>query len=202
MLSNEQKVIRSTFSANSSGSVAVPEGLIISLLDRFSSQKGYKLFDDVLPSFNDLQTWRKKGLNASTNGLNPGGLQVGIISNSDDRVSAILASLGIRVNDRTCGPNTSGKEDSHIDWIILSYDVGAEKPHTAIFDAARRTSAMATDSGCFFCHVGDSLSEDYQGAQEAGWTGVLLDRDDQYKDVVPGARRIQSLRSLMGILAD
>ena len=89
-----------------------------------------------------------------------------------------------------------------IDWVTLSYDVGAEKPNRSIFDAAEKKSAITRDSKSLFCHVGDNLSEDYHGALEAGWESFLLDRDDQHQDVVPGARRIKSLSLLLQRLVE
>ncbi|KAL8967461.1 MAG: hypothetical protein Q9183_002910 [Haloplaca sp. 2 TL-2023] len=197
-------VIRSTFSAISPPPAAVPQSLIVSLLQQFSSQKGYRLFDDVLPFFQELNRWRTQPGPASASGIDPMWLQVGVISNSDDRVSAILASLGINVNERTCAPSAPMKPKGpfDIDWVTLSYDAGAEKPNRSIFDAAEKTSAMASDRDTLFCHVGDNLSEDYHGALGAGWETFLLDRDDQHKDDVPGARRITSLGSLLQRLVE
>ncbi|KAL8870423.1 MAG: hypothetical protein Q9174_003530, partial [Haloplaca sp. 1 TL-2023] len=197
-------VIRSTFLPISPPSAAVPQSLIVALLRRFSSQEGYRLFDDVLPFFLELNRWRTQPGATHANGFDPMHLQVGIISNSDDRVSAILASLGLHVNERTCGPSAAieAKGPFDIDWVTLSYDVGAEKPDRSIFDAAEKTSAITRDSENLFCHVGDSLSEDYHGAREAGWESLLLDRNDQHEDDVPAARRIKSLDLMLQKLVE
>lgn len=81
--------------------------------------------------------------------------------------------------------------DIDIDFITLSYDVNAEKPHQAIFDAAKCMAMAAAgdvaagadgdDGGREWkgeecVHVGDDLEKDYWGARMAGWRGVWLDR--------------------------
>lgn len=80
-----------------------------------------------------------------------------------------------------------------IDFLILSYDVNASKPHRAIFDAARCMAGVGVGEwkgeggvgewktsdgdGWGECvHVGDDLEKDYRGAKRAGWRGVWLDR--------------------------
>ncbi|KAL8698769.1 MAG: hypothetical protein Q9224_001699 [Gallowayella concinna] len=188
-------VIHSTFSGVLPTSNTVPEELVASLLHRFSSKDGYRLYDDVVPFFEHLRRWRDI---PSVSRRSPSEIQIGIISNSDDRVPSILTSLGISVCDRRYGSRvieTTGHSD--IGWVVLSYNVGIEKPDKRIFDAAREMSASFAESEKLYIHVGDSIEEDYRGGLEAGWKGVLLDREGRYKDDVPEADRMTDLTSLM-----
>ena len=119
-------------------------------------------------------------------------LCVGIITNSDDRVLSILSSLGLSVNPRRYGTNTSSTESgvpvsanknetSNIDFLTLSYDVGFEKPSRGIFDAAKQLGnlGMSHDDRIRYIHVGDDLDKDLNGAQQAQWEGLLLHRGGQ-----------------------
>lgn len=99
-----------------------------------------------------------------------------------------------------------------IAFTILSYDVGVEKPHRGIFNAARdlflrtRLDAEDGDGEVEMVHVGDYLEKDLLGAREAGWGSVLLDREGKYVDdgrVGEGegmVRRIGRLEELVGVL--
>jgi hypothetical protein len=119
---------------------------------------------------------------------------VGIITNSDDRVPSVLESFGLKIGPRRVG--TSGQRiaqanlDDDVSFVVLSYDVGIEKPDRRIFDAAaqmlRETIAESSggdglvSAGEFSkLYVGDSMEHDYFGAKEAGWDAVLVDRSEQ-----------------------
>lgn len=178
----------------------MPESLITSLIRRFSTKEGYELYDDVKPFFERLQDWRR-GTDASS-AESPPRVHVGIISNSDDRVSTILGSHGIRVDDRRYGSGTlvGSQGTFDIDSVTLSYDVGFEKPHRMIFDAARSLSPFATESDTLCLHIGNCPTDDYQGAREAGWESILLDRDSNHKYTEPRSQRIRHLDSLIKAL--
>lgn len=119
---------------------------------------------------------------------------VGVISNSDDRVPSVLESFGLKVGPRRVGTseerNTQAKLDDDIDFVILSYDVGFEKPDRRMFDAATQVfqnmhagtpgnDGSVSDHGYHKLYIGDSLEHDYFGAKEAGWDAVLLDRPEE-----------------------
>ncbi|KAL8862051.1 MAG: hypothetical protein Q9178_001506 [Gyalolechia marmorata] len=194
------KVIHSTFSTLLPDAAQVPEGLVTSLLHRFSSDEGYRLYDDVLPFFQQLHDWRKTSP-ATRSDLYQ--LQVGIISNSDDRIPTILDELGLRLNGRRYGSDlVQSTTHSDIDWVVMSYDVGIEKPNHGIFDAAKNMSAISAEGEGVYLHVGDSIEEDYHGALKAGWQGVLLDRDSRFKDDIPKTARIKTLTDVLPRLMD
>lgn len=90
---------------------------------------------------------------------------------------------------------------SDIDSLTLSYDVGFEKPNKNIFDAAKTLNPFNAESDSSYLHVGDSLWNDYHGAQKAGWRSILLDRDGRYKGMEPRVDRVGDLVSLIQRLA-
>ncbi|KAI4248334.1 MAG: hypothetical protein LQ352_005942 [Teloschistes flavicans] len=197
------QVIESTFLDILPNSVTIPGNLVDSLLHRFSSHEGYRLFGDVIPFFHDLHKWRDRRQATGPPDQHPLQLQVGVISNSDDRVPAILSSLGLRVANRSYR-SSAVKSDGNIDidWVVLSYDVGFEKPDRRIFDVAKQCSSSEAGEECAYCHVGDNLSEDYQGAFGAGWRSILLDREAQHADDVSCNERVRNLRSVMRRLTE
>ncbi|KAJ5425834.1 hypothetical protein N7465_000904 [Penicillium sp. CMV-2018d] len=136
----------------------VPDAMVEALLDRFAGAEGYALYDDVLPFFRRMRELK------SAHKWSFDRIIVGVISNSDDRVPAVLKSLGLTVGDTRADQDKSSmdlpgfeerniKQDTasehnkdradrnfelDIDMVITSYEAGQEKPHRLIFDVARR----------------------------------------------------------------
>ncbi|KAF2235415.1 hypothetical protein EV356DRAFT_514230 [Viridothelium virens] len=166
----------------------IPPGLIPDLIDRFSHQEGYRIYPDVLAFFEKLRKI-KKDSNQDPSSWPWQRTTVGIITNSDDRVPPILESLGLRVGQRY-QPELGFREfrpksDLDIDFVVLSYDAGVEKPSPSIFEAAR-IAAQAFEEfedqkDLMAIYVGDELKKDVVGATDAGWEAVLLDRDGKYE---------------------
>ncbi|KAL0088577.1 HAD-like domain-containing protein [Phycomyces blakesleeanus] len=121
--------------------------LFHSLYHRFTSTESYALFQDTLPGLNIL---RQKGF------------RMGVISNSDERLTDILKSLEL---------------EGYFDFVTLSVDVGHEKPDKDIFEVARRVKGNSDIAPENCLHVGDTERKDYYGALNAGWNAVLLDRE-------------------------
>jgi len=81
-----------------------------------------------------------------------------------------------------------------VDFTVLSYDVGAEKPDGRIFGAAEEmlgtllkredaadslsSDADASAEGWNKVYVGDEYEKDVVGATRAGWKAVLVERED------------------------
>ncbi|KOS45722.1 hypothetical protein ACN38_g3332 [Penicillium nordicum] len=136
----------------------VPDAMVEALLDRFAGAEGYALYDDVLPFFRRMRKLK------SAHKWSFDRIVVGVISNSDDRVPAVLKSLGLTVGDmradqdkssidlpgfeeRNIKQDTASEDNKYhadrnlkldIDMVITSYEAGQEKPHRLIFDVARR----------------------------------------------------------------
>ena len=110
-------------------------------------------------------------------------------------------SLGGTDNTNNISNSSSSSGDFDIDFTVLSYDVGAEKPDGRIFAAAlemlgtllRRekfagSSASASSSSSSSSsdvdaeqwskvYVGDEYEKDVIGATRAGWKAVLVERE-------------------------
>ena len=178
------QVITATFQDLLPPSTSLPPQLVPELIHRFSSTEGYSLYPDVLPLFKLIRGKSPSWLWEKT--------VVGIITNSDDRVPHILSSFGLRVGSRVFvedlgsrpKPAFSNHEMEDINFVVMSYDVGFEKPHQRIFKAAEsilHDYATMEDTESFeHLHVGDDMMKDVLGAQAAGWHALLLDRPGQY----------------------
>jgi putative hydrolase of the HAD superfamily len=70
-----------------------------------------------------------------------------------------------------------------VDGVVASADVGADKPHAALFRAALEVAGCAPEHAV---HVGDSVARDVAGAAAAGIRPVLLERRGERLDRVPG----------------
>jgi FMN phosphatase YigB (HAD superfamily) len=108
--------------------------------------------------------------------------------------------MGVRVNPLHYGDQPkplppAEQAQFDIDFTVLSYDVGYEKPDTQIFTAAEEMLASVlaadgqqqVDAGEWRkVYVGDEYAKDVIGATQAGWKAVLIDRevDGQREDVV------------------
>lgn len=192
------KVITKTFTPFLAPGQSVPKPLIQDLLTQFSTSAGYAIYPDVLPFFRMLQAKKKNKNKQSVNNSNPedswewDNTVVGIITNSDSRVPDILQSFGLSVGPRRVGHTTDMKlsspkvlnEDDDISFVVLSYDVGHEKPDRRIFDAAvemldvtlAEEASKVSVEDFEKLYVGDDVEKDYFGARGAGWDAVLLDR--------------------------
>jgi hypothetical protein len=169
------------------------------LLRRYSTNEGYDIFPDVKPFF---QMLRDKSSNQANDQHWPWDKTVvGIITNSDDRVPGILESFGLKIGPRRVGTTDQrtaevAREDD-ISFVVLSYDVGVEKPERGIFDAAidslRETLAGRHDElnmdDFEKLHVGDSLEQDVFGAKRAGWSALMLDRSEKYRNAFAKKRK-------------
>ena len=102
--------------------------------------------------------------------------QMGVISNADGRISAVLQRCGIADCFRT---------------ITDSGLVGHEKPHPEIFRQALKSLKARPEESLY---VGDVYSVDYLGATGAGMHAVLMDVPGAYRD--KGVARVESLAEL------
>ncbi|KAI4619609.1 hypothetical protein J4E83_005464 [Alternaria metachromatica] len=205
------KVIKETFTPFLAPNQTLPKYLVPELLHTYSSRKGYTLYPDVLPFFRMVQHMKAhRRRYGASHGLWPWDKTVvGIITNSDNRVPGILSSFDLNISPRrysgvavspldTTKSEPSKKKknrkeaekEDDIDFTVLSYDVGAEKPDGRIFAAAEEMLAATLNdsvnsssdtappvSSFEKIYVGDDIQKDVFGAQDAGWSSVLLERD-------------------------
>lgn len=204
--------------------VELPPGMAEALLDRFAGDKGYALFEDVLPFFARMRELRSSPTRHFDRIL------LGVVSNSDDRVPAVLKALGLRVGDmradqdlssmelpgfeQRCGSSVNESRPSaqplvDLDLVITSYEAGKGKPHRLIFDVAKRQARLlpgnhprgqgltpeVDETDDWVCvHVGDEFAKDYRAAVDAGWKSYLIPRGDGN---VFAAKTIDSLLDLI-----
>lgn len=98
-------------------------------------------------------------------------------------------------------PALNGIELSDVDFVISSYDVGHEKPSRKIYDAAKDLGRLgdAQTEHEKYVHVGDDLGEDLEGAVQAGWKGLLLEREGRFAPWRPGITE-NCISSLLGLI--
>ncbi|NJL82219.1 MAG: HAD-IA family hydrolase [Chloroflexaceae bacterium] len=109
----------------------------------FATEKPWYVYPDVAPT---LQFWREQDI------------ELGIISNFDTRLYAVLERLHLR---------------EFFQSITLSFEVGAAKPDSHIFRAALQKHDCLPSQAW---HIGDSLKADYQGAKHCGLQAFLIQR--------------------------
>lgn len=108
------------------------------------------------------------------------GLTLGVVSNADGRIAAIL---------RTC------QVEQCFDVIVDSHVVGVEKPDPRIFHLALAQTNVQPEQAVY---VGDIYSIDVVGAERAGLRPLLLDGLNCYSEVQ--CEKIRHLKDLLSIL--
>lgn len=96
-----------------------------------------------------LINWRRKGI------------ELGIISNFDSRLYSVLQDLELR---------------EFFGSITISTQVGAAKPDAKIFTTALAKHNCPANAAW---HIGDSKTDDYQGAKAAGMRGIWINRKNK-----------------------
>ncbi|KAJ5118849.1 hypothetical protein N7448_010554 [Penicillium atrosanguineum] len=188
-----EEVIRGSFAhvlsgpGHASKDFELPVGMVDALLDRFAGEGGYTLYDDVVPFFTRMRELRSSPSLAR----NFDRVVLGVISNSDDRVPAVLNALGLRVGDmradqdlsslqlpgfeqRIAHTDLGGWSDDDVDMVITSYEAGEEKPHQMIFDITRRQARLLANNA----QTGSALTG---GDGTGDWVCVHVG-DDYEKD--------------------
>ncbi len=140
------------------------EGLARRVYDEFGEPSRWRLYDDVKPAF-----WR----------LSEHGLRLGVISNWDRRLEALLDGLGL---------------GEMLDTVLSSAVVGLHKPDPRIFEMAMEKLDVRPEE-CV--HVGDHHYADLLGARSAGMRALLIDRHGG-DAVEADLRSLDEIDSLLG----
>ena len=109
----------------------------------FAQAEPWEVYPDTLKI---LEYWRQQGV------------PLGILSNFDSRLSAVLDALDLT---------------SFFSSITFSTEVGAAKPDSRIFATALEKHSCRPAEAW---HIGDSREHDYEGAKAAGLHGIWLRR--------------------------
>lgn len=120
------------------------------LYEEFRRARAWRLLPDVIPTLESLA------------GL---GVDLGIVSNWDERLRPLLAELRL---------------DRYFTCFAISCEAGFAKPSPVIFQEALRQLGCPAAS---VLHVGDALREDFAGAMSAGLAALHLRRDAPSRDL-------------------
>ena len=116
-----------------------------------------ELFSDLYQYFATATPWKIfDDTVPCLEGLRRRGVKLGIISNWDNRLRPLLRALGL---------------EQYFEVIVVSGEAGYHKPDAKIFELATKELGIPAAS---ILHVGDSSSEDFSGAQNAGMQSVLV----------------------------
>jgi putative hydrolase of the HAD superfamily len=119
------------------------ESLFQELWNHFAQPDHWRVYDDVPPALAELSAR---------------GCRLGIASNFDQRLAAIVAGH----------PSLAPCER-----VFVSSELGATKPSLAFFRAIeQRLSAEPTEIAL----IGDDPINDIEGARAAGWTAIYVER--------------------------
>lgn len=139
--------------------------LPLQLYRTFTDPANYVLYGDVT---------------AALKGLECLGVGIGLISNFEAWLEVLLERLGVL---------------SYFKHLVISGQVGMEKPHRRIFEHALAVAGVEPGQAL---HVGDSIASDVAGARGAGITPVLIDRYGLHPQA--DCLRLEDLRQLAPLL--
>ncbi|MBE9065085.1 HAD-IA family hydrolase [Leptolyngbya cf. ectocarpi LEGE 11479] len=122
------------------------EGFFEGVYQHFATAEPWEVYPETVSS---LQRWQRMDIT------------LGIISNFDSRIYAVLDALELR---------------QYFQTITISTEAGAAKPDPLIFTAALQKHSCSPQDAW---HVGDSRKDDLKGAQAAGLRGIWLKRPQQ-----------------------
>ncbi len=138
------------------------------LFDRFAHADSWEIYPDVEPALERMEAM---------------GLRLAALSNWDTRLPLLLDRLGLA---------------ERFESIIYSGEVGYEKPHAAIFDAALEALGLRASA---VVHIGDRAIDDVEGAVTVGLRALLLDRTKDEGDVVDLIAATERLRPVEPMLS-
>lgn len=154
------------------------ESLSQQLVSRFGTSEAYHVFDDVIPTLEQL---------ARTRCSDGQPLRLALATNSDSRILSVLKSAGLdKFLELNVNPQTpSSSSTSHYGGPTLSYFEKRAKPDARFFRAAIRRASFSlapdvakaeTLNPSNVLYVGDQLYEDFWGATDAGLQAAWLQR--------------------------
>ena len=116
------------------------------------------LFEELWVAFAEPRYWRLyDGAEHTLSELKKRGYQLAILSNWDTRLRTLLDGFEL---------------SQYFDHVIISAEVGIEKPDPEIFHYTEKQLGTAPES---ILHIGDSRRHDQAGAAAVGWQWLLID---------------------------
>ena len=143
------------------------EGFFKSLYAYFATSEPWFIYEDTRLALN---AWQQQGIT------------LGVLSNFDSRIYAVMENLGLK---------------DYFSSVTISTETGAAKPDPLIFEVALAKHQIEKSPDLAW-HIGDSFGEDYMGASAAGISAFWLNRDRQpsTNPAKQSARTIDKLTSL------
>lgn len=136
------------------------------------------LFGELWATFAEARRWRpRSGAGEVLATLRARGYTVAIFSNWDARLHHVVRGHGWT---------------PHLHAVLVSAELGAEKPDPRAFLAAAQRLGVAPAA---LLHVGDSAVHDAAGAIGAGWSAALVGGAEH-----PGAAVLRDLSALLPLL--
>ncbi len=91
-------------------------------------------------------------------------ITVGVLSNADIRLKAILADLKVL---------------PYFDFVTIAEEAKCSKPDEAIFKRALEDSGLCDQiEASEVLHLGDDPAKDYAGARSVGWKSLFINRSN------------------------
>lgn len=116
--------------------------------DRVPEGRMQELFEDLYERFVTPAAWKVvPRAHETMSQLRARGVSIGVLSNWDSRLPVTLQRLGLL---------------AFLDFFVVSYAVGHEKPHPRIFEEAIRRAAVEPQR---ILHIGDSWESDIEPAR-------------------------------------
>ncbi|XP_054639741.1 haloacid dehalogenase-like hydrolase domain-containing protein 3 isoform X2 [Dunckerocampus dactyliophorus] len=157
-------VVKATFSQCKVCDPALLNTMALNLYQNFSNAENWEVFPDTKAALESCSSL---------------GLHLGVVSNFDNRLEAILRGCGLLF---------------HFSFLVTSEGAGVEKPNAAIFDQALLKCGVPAAS---VAHVGDHYVNDYLTSRSVGIHGFLLDRKSHFdRHDIPKEHRLSSLDEL------
>ena len=130
----------------------------LNLLEKFSNFADF--FSDVYSYFATEDPWHiYPDVVPALNRWQDRGIELGVISNFDTRLERVLEALELK---------------QFFTSITISSAAGFAKPNPSIFEVALNKHNFKAGQAW---HIGDSFTEDYLGAKQAGIWAFCLNRD-------------------------
>lgn len=138
------------------------------------------LFEDLWVAFAEPGRWRLyDGVREVLEELRGRGYRLAILSNWDRRLRGLLDQMEL---------------SPLFEHLIISSEVGEEKPSSRIFQAAVERMKLSPSE---MLHVGDSVYHDLNGARNAGWQGLLIHHSSGASFETEGLSRMSELLYLL-----
>ncbi|TMW49559.1 hypothetical protein DOY81_005347 [Sarcophaga bullata] len=146
-------------------------------------EKLKELSNELLRIYRTNECWQHvSGAQELVQSVRKANKKVGVISNFDPSLVEVLKEMNIY---------------DKFDFILTSYEAGHQKPDKSIFDQALDMYKFKPHEAL---HIGNMYNIDYLGARNAGWSSLLVTRDELDLKNVPPTQGYTSIVNLLTAL--